>query len=652
VSTCEAIPLPSLRFIGATKEVTGSCHLLEVDDRKVLLDFGMKQGEGADRAFEFREFHPGEIDAVLLSHAHIDHSGLLPYLVAQGFEGKIHSTVATKDLARLLLEDSAKIQKMDSEAGGEAPLYTAEDVVETVRRIEPAEYGKEFEIPGGSACFYDAGHILGSAVTVISAAGKTVCYTGDLGHSRSPILNAPQVPEEEIDYLIMESTYGNRSHSDERPEEKLSELAGSAYRGRGKLLVPVFAVGRAQELVLTIKNMKEHGTIPADMKVYLDSPMAREATELYADWANHLKPEFYSMFYRGESPFEFEGFELIKSHGSSEKLAEEEGPAIILAASGMLEGGRVLNHLPRVLKDRSSAICFVGYQAEGTLGRELVDGGSEVRVNEELVRVLCRVDSIGSYSAHAGRNGLLGFLDSLPVVPYKTFLVHGEPDAAKALAGEVHRRRLRVAVPDRGDREPFGGVVSRTVREKEFELGIKPSYTDIGGGVQVAPVVGALVTDPGGNVRLVSQAELHELMEKRKGELEGDIREMKAAPQRAAEGTAAGAGEAHERDRTASITLQGYREKLEHFATSRKDAMGDTILTRKLAHEIYCKARREGPDSVIKFINKKLEKKKFNVDDEEIMEEFSEFIKGAVGSLRVDEFCGELDEYRSLGGCE
>ncbi len=652
--------MTGLTFIGATREVTGSCHLLEVNDTKILLDCGMRQGGGVSKAPEF-PFKPDEINAVILSHAHIDHSGLLPLLVSQKFKGKIYSTVATRELTRILLYDSAKIQEEDYVAGGEPPLYTEEDVNETMRLFEVFPYHEEFNIPDvGTVKFYDAGHILGSAITVISTAktvistAKTVCYTGDLGHGMSPILRAPETPDEEIDYLIMESTYGNKLHSKDDPTLKIKEIVPELYKNKGKLLIPVFAVGRAQEILYSIKQMKERGEIPPDFKVYLDSPMADKSTSLYSNMADYLKHEFYRQFLNNTSPFEFEGLKIIKGHEESLNLATSNGPAIILAASGMLEGGRVMNHLPKILSDKNSAVCFVGYQVEGTLGRAILDGVldgvSEVKLKEKLVEVLCRIEVISSYSAHADKKGLFNFVNSLKVNPYKVFVVHGEKKANNAVVESLKNLKLRAVAPVRGDSESFGGTVIKTIKEKEVEIDFSPEYIVFGKSqLRIAPFCGALVESKTGVVRLVSNSGFIGLIEAEEQAFIKGFKEKKIY----LENLQKPDDNLSEKDPSEKIPVMSYEEyckKLEEFYKT-KDNYGDSILTRNLAHELYCIVSREGKDSVIRLINKKKGQGKFNIADEETINEFVEFVKIAVKNLTIREFCKGLDFYKSKKEC-
>ena len=297
-----------IQFIGACQEVTGSMHLVEAQGKRILLDCGMKQGKGPEGLKTPNlPFQPEDIDWIVVSHAHVDHSGLLPWMVDQGFKGEIISTEATRELCNLLLLDSAKIMEEDYRSGRstEVPLYSKESVLETMNRFRTISYRSTFEMGDGIELkLYDAGHILGSAIVVMDVKGSgMICYTGDLGHGKSPILNPPSIPEEDIGLLVMESTYGNRYHQDpETGKRKLAEVVNETVNNRkGKLLIPVFAVGRAQELIYDIKQLMNQGKIPR-CKVYMDTPMGFSATELYRSFSYCLRKEFYGLFLEGRSP--------------------------------------------------------------------------------------------------------------------------------------------------------------------------------------------------------------------------------------------------------------------------------------------------------------------------------------------------------------
>lgn len=466
-----------IRFIGACREVTGSMHLLEAGGRKILLDCGMRQGRASPREREDVKFlfNPRDIDYVILSHAHIDHSGLLPVLVREGFSGKIVATEPTRELTKLLLMDSAKIMMEESEEEGRPALYDIEDVRESVgddRIWEIAGYEDVVELDGIKIKLYDAGHILGSSITIVYAEGRTVCYTGDVGHGRSPIMNSPRIPDEDIEYLIMESTYGNRLHEEyQSGVERLEAIVRKTVEEGGRVLIPVFAVGRSQELLYIFKRLYDEGFLP-DVNVYFDTPMGLKATEIYTKYSEFMREEFRRYLYEEGSPFRFKRLIEVRSHKKSLEIAGDEEPAVILATSGMLEGGRTINYIENILSDGRSSIVFVGYQAEGTLGRRVLNArrGESIEYNGKTLNVNCRVESIESFSAHADRDGLLSFVDGLRYYPKEVFIVHGERDASESLSSLLRERRVRCVVPELG--YTFG--IMRM--EKGIKIGIEPKF--------------------------------------------------------------------------------------------------------------------------------------------------------------------------------
>lgn len=431
-----------ITFCGAARTVTGSCYLLEAAGRRFLIDCGMFQGSREIRARN-REpflFKPDSLDAVLLTHAHIDHSGLLPRLVRQGFRGKILATEATADLCTVMLPDSAHIQTMEAEwrnrkstrAGRplEEPLYTMEDAEKTLTLFQPVKYAEELAVfPGLRARFLDAGHILGSAIVEVWAdegAGATkLVFSGDLGQRGVPIIRDPTAIEE-ADYLFVESTYGDRLHEDIGDRRRqLAEAVAAAAKSGGNLVIPAFAVERTQELLYDIKLLAASRAIP-EPRVYIDSPMATSATEIFRRHPDCFDAEAWAMLKDGQSPFEFPGLTFVRTVQESQALNQLQGGAIIISANGMCEAGRILHHLKHNLWRPEAHLLFVGYQADGTLGRRLLDGEKNVRVMGEDIAVRATIHSIGSYSAHADRDGLLAWLGAFKAKPRGVFLVHGE----------------------------------------------------------------------------------------------------------------------------------------------------------------------------------------------------------------------------------
>ncbi len=460
-----------VQFWGAAREVPGSMHLLNVGGRRILLDCGLYQGR-RKHAFERNRdfpFDPSSIDAVVLSHAHIDHCGNLPTLVKAGFKGKIYATPATRDLCRHMLVDSAHIQKSDvryvnrkRKRQGKRPfepLYLIGDARKALARFRPVHYGRAFEpAPGVRATFIDAGHILGSASVVLDltegSRTRRLVFSGDIGRKGLPILRDPQIASG-ADYVIMESTYGDREHEPpSRARDYLLECAESTHASGGKLLVPSFALGRTQEVVYRLNQLWEDGELPA-MDVFVDSPLAINVTEVYSAHPECYDREMLDTMATDSDgdPLGFRRLRYVRSSEESKGLDTRKGPAIIIAASGMCEGGRILHHLAHYLPNSNTTVLFVGYQAQHTLGRRLLEGNEEVRVFGAPVEVRARIERADAYSAHADRTGLLGWAEAVrnrgQVSRY--FLVHGEEDSAEALARDLRSAgTAEVEVPERG----------------------------------------------------------------------------------------------------------------------------------------------------------------------------------------------------------
>lgn len=463
-----------LRFLGGARTVTGSMHLIEANGRKVLLECGLFQGrrqETRQRNCCF-DFDPASLDAVVLSHAHIDHSGNLPNLVRQGFKGPIYATGATVDLCQLMLRDSAYLQEKDAEWVNKKrrsqnqppiePLYTLDDAEEAMRAFVGVQYGKAFSVcPGFRAVFSDAGHILGSAGVTLTITEKTATegtqkrrlgFSGDIGRSHVPILRDPE-PLRDLDALIMESTYGDRNHSVAADvAEELARAVRRTVEDGGKIIIPAFAVGRTQLLVYEFHKLIEEGRIPA-VPVFVDSPLACNATEVFRLHPECFDRETHRDFLRdGVDPFGFERLGYIRDVEQSKALNALREPHIIISASGMAEAGRVLHHLRNNIGDRRNLVLLVGHAAEHTLARRLRDGHDPVRIFGEEHRVRCRVESMDYFSAHAGRDELLDHLRLCPPERLKrVFLVHGEEGPALSLAAAVKAKGYAgVEVPEPG----------------------------------------------------------------------------------------------------------------------------------------------------------------------------------------------------------
>lgn len=434
----------SLTSHGAAEQVTGSCHLLEAGGRKILVDCGMFQGrrENEEENREPFGFDPAEIDCVLLTHAHLDHCGRLPLLVNEGFRGEIVATAATRELARLVLLDSAHIAEEEAERrtrktrrrGGEPeePLYSVVEAMDATGAFgRSAEYAKPIEVvPGVEVSFHDAGHILGSASVAVRAGDRSILFSGDLGSPGRALLNDP-APPRGCDYVVTETTYGDRDH---RPlEESVKELyaaVNETLEGGGNLVIPTFALERAQEILYYLRIGMESGRLPRRLHVFLDSPMAITATEIFRRHPECLRDSFIEEL-AGHEPLAFAGLKFSRTVADSQALNRIEGGAVILAGSGMCTGGRVRHHLKYNLWRRECGVAFVGYAAVGTLARTIIDGAKEIRLFGEPVAVKAKTWTINGFSAHAGRSELLGWLDQCGK-PRETLLVHGEADRGMA----------------------------------------------------------------------------------------------------------------------------------------------------------------------------------------------------------------------------
>lgn len=459
--------------IGAARTVTGSKHLLRTSRAAVLLDCGLFQGRRRDAFAQNRNIpvDAAALDAVVLSHAHIDHSGALPLLRRAGFRGPIHATPATRDLAAPMLMDAAMIQEADARhiarlvARGEPgvepvePLYTEEDVVGTLAQMIGLPYRQRHAVaPGVSVTLLDAGHVLGSAIVVLDVedGGQSLrlAFTGDLGRHHLPILRDPEVPSG-VECLLTESTYGDRMHPPiEQMGEELADVVRRTVARGGKIVIPSFALERAQEIVYELKRLRRTGRIPA-VPVYVDSPLTVKLTDVF-----RLHPECYDADARAQlrgqdPPFDFEGLEYVSDPEQSKAIDADERPAIVIAANGMCEGGRVLHHLRATVGDSRNAVVVVGFQAPHTLGRRLVEGRDEVRIFGVPHRRLAEVVVLNGFSAHADQAGLVAFAESVRAQGplRRVILVHGEPRAQDALAGELTRRGFpSVEAPGPGDR--------------------------------------------------------------------------------------------------------------------------------------------------------------------------------------------------------
>lgn len=438
---------------GAAMEVTGTKHLVEINGFRILLDCGLFQGvrAEADRKNRNLGFDPSQLHAVVLSHAHIDHSGLLPVLFKQGFRGTIYTTPATRDLCSIMLVDSAHIQRRDAEWLSKKsmtfipPLYAEEDVPEVMRRFVCVPFEARLPlVPDVYLTFHDAGHVLGSAMVDLEfeEKGKTrrFLFSGDLGRKNMPILNDPWVPQGSFDGVMMESTYGNRDHGPiDAVDEKLAEVINSAYERGGKVVIPSFALERAQEVIFALKRLENSGTVPS-LPVFVDSPLTVNITEVFRLHTESFDPEFAALMKGAGDPFNLKRIRYIRSLEESMQLNDLEGPAIIISASGMCEYGRIVHHLRNTIEDPRNTVLIVGFQAQQTLGRRIVERQREVRILGVKRELRARVKTLNEFSAHAGRSELLDFGARFKQTTTKLILVHGEEEALGALKTGLSER--------------------------------------------------------------------------------------------------------------------------------------------------------------------------------------------------------------------
>ena len=447
-----------LTFLGANHQVTGSRTLLEWNEgRYLLVDEGMTQGNN-DYENAPMPVSPGQIEIVLLTHAHIDHSGMLPLLVKEGFHGKIYATSETMNLCSIMLEDSASIQERDAEyrtkknlrKGGMPvePLYTSEDVQETMKLFRPCPYGQIIDVDEGlSVRFTDAGHLMGSASVecFLYEKGKqvTVVFSGDVGNTNQPIIRDPD-PVRAADYLMLESTYGARLHDRAiNPIPCLVEVLRKTFSRGGTVIIPSFAVGRMQELLYFFREIKMKNLLPEhpDFEVYLDSPLAEQATSVFLQCKTDcLDEEALSIMREGENPIWFDGLNITESVNESMALNEIKMPKVILASGGMCEGGRICHHLKHNIWNPSNTILFAGYQANGTLGRIILDGVEKVKILGEEIDVKAEIAFLNGVSGHADQAGLLNWLDGMEQKPARVFINHGDDENSRALAEKITER--------------------------------------------------------------------------------------------------------------------------------------------------------------------------------------------------------------------
>jgi metallo-beta-lactamase family protein len=460
----------TLSFLGAARCVTGSRYLLDTGRSRVLVDCGLQQERDLQsRNWEPLPVPPDRIDAVLLTHAHLDHCGLLPRLVKQGFRGPVFCTGPTAEIARIVMLDSARIQVEDAEhkqyrheqqgrtsPHPPVPLYTEEDAEKAGQRFSIVELGKVVRVADGvEAEFFEAGHILGStSIRVRAGSGaeaRTILFSGDIGRWNKPFLNDP-APCAEADWVLMESTYGDRLHgSEDTIEAEFRDILNAAVRAGGNVVIPSFAIERSQELLYYLSRLQRTKQVPR-VPVFLDSPMATRVTEVFSHHPEYLDAEMRGLIASDTSPFELASLVMARTAEESKAINAIRGTAVIIAGAGMCTGGRIKHHLVRNLPRRESTVLFVGYQANGTLGREILEGAKRVRVLGNEVPVRARVARIGGFSAHADRDELLRWASVITAKPRGAFVVHGEPEVAEGFSTTLaDRTGWPTSVPAAGD---------------------------------------------------------------------------------------------------------------------------------------------------------------------------------------------------------
>jgi metallo-beta-lactamase family protein len=463
----------TITFLGAARTVTGSKYLVQSDGAKVLFDAGLFQGLKELRERNWQDFPipPADLNAIVLTHAHLDHCGYLPRLVANGFKGRVFCTAGTQDLCRIVLPDAGRLQEEDAEYANRhgfskhqpaLPLYREVDAFRAISQLQPCGYDRTYPVaPGIDVEFINAGHLLGSSYVRVHLGGRTVLFGGDLGRFGRPVLPDPTMIAE-ADYLLVESTYGDRVHERDDDGSRLADVVKATAERGGKLIIPAFAIGRVEELLYWLKRLEQERKVPV-MPVFVDSPMAAAALGRYAERANELDPELRPEANDEKAPhdeaahepvperrerasrerdlciFCTERFRVIGRAEESRNLTASRVPSIVISSSGMAEGGRVLHHLKAALPDARNTILFVGFQAEGTRGRRLVDGEKTVKIHGETVPVAARIERIDSMSAHADAQEILHWLNGFSRPPKQTFIVHGEPAAMEALAASMTR---------------------------------------------------------------------------------------------------------------------------------------------------------------------------------------------------------------------
>lgn len=443
----------NVTFYGAAREVTGSCHLVDTGTEIILVDCGMFQG-GEEREKKNSDpfsFSPSELDAVILTHAHLDHTGRVPKLVREGFRGPIYGTHGTLELAQLIWKDAHNIQKYNEKKTGVPVLYDEHDIAAAIDQCDAQKYRTSFSIGKTSVVLKDAGHIFGSSFVELSHGEKTLAFSGDMGNEHVPILQDSESLGS-VDMLVCESTYGDRLHEDERMRKDiLLEYIQRGLERGGTIMMPAFSLERTQEILYLLDEMIEEDKSLPRFPIFLDSPMAIDALPTYNKYSEYYDEEATEKFKKGNDFFDFKGLTITRTVDESKQINEVRGVKMIIAGSGMMSGGRIIHHALRYLSDPKSTLILVGYQAEGTMGRDILDGAKRVRIFREEVDVRCRVEQIGALSAHGDQEKLVSWIGSGEQPPQKVAFVHGDLGPAEVLAKRVAEKYgIETIVPEVG----------------------------------------------------------------------------------------------------------------------------------------------------------------------------------------------------------
>jgi metallo-beta-lactamase family protein len=455
--------MATLRFLGACGTVTGSRFLLETGSKRVLFDCGVFQGsrELKEKNWADPPFEPEALDAVVLTHAHIDHTGYVPRIAKSGYRGPVYATPPTAALLQVLWPDAAHLHEEDARYANRTgysrhrpalPFFDSEDARRALTLLRPVSFHERAELaPGLAFTFRRVGHILGASFIVVETDGKRLVFSGDVGQHGVPILKDPESPEA-ADHLVLESTYGDRLHGERSPREELGRAVADAVAKRGAVLIPAFAVGRAQDVLYHLRSLQREGRLAPDLPIYLDSPMAVSAVDLYCGALSEHDIEMATLKDKGLCPIDGPSVHFVRDRVESQALNGRKGPLVIISASGMLSGGRILHHLKHRLPDPETTLLFVGYQADGTLGRRILEGAHDVRIHGQSVTVRAEIREISALSAHADQRGLVDWVGALATPPRAVYLVHGEPAAREALAAALRAKPgWTVVLPREGD---------------------------------------------------------------------------------------------------------------------------------------------------------------------------------------------------------